>query len=1674
VKRRAQRAPLLASAPVGVFIAPGGGDTAVRAAVRFPVDARAVLVGAFCRDTVVEPEIPSYLIEVRHSVRPSFRCLFSVGILLTTLLSQRASATCAATFVSEAPAHDGLIWTVRLDRGTGAGSAIEMRRFGSSTVIASHTCDPNSTECVATFSLNSCFYLNGDQFSFQGTGPACTAPITGFTRTFTPERFPDAQRVENGRFYFRFNQSSSGFFSLRALPSGTGAPYHAGAYPGSGGFPYFLQSEGIDSEGTLASVRVNPPANARAIIARARSCDATQPDDVIVYYLDDGNCNEGGQCCDDCVGDPIRVANANMRYSEIDPLPANAGFRMERTYNSRFNHADTGESRFFGYGWFSPFDAQLLTFGDSSADNERYAYITDENNNVIIFWRRTSSSAYERIWPRVRREAASLTRTSTAFVYRDRSGNIARQYDATSGRLVGMSTADGLDGVAITWSSGLPSRIDSLDGQWALLIDVSGGHVASISVEGQAALTWNYSYGVDDDLVNVADANSVIWRTYTYDDHDLTEIHDAAGALLESHDYGAPGMATTSSGPSGEIVSVQKDTSFTPRVDGEESVVTVYASGNEVRHYLRTVGGRVRTVEVSGCASCGDNRVMVYDEQGNILREQDARGYITLTNYQSGTSRVATRQTAMVPSGCNPATDSEQCRLTPDELASNALSATAATVETAYAYADTNWPERPTSITADSIVNPTGSRIESFVFDAATGAVLQHAISGYTGLDQHLEVHTTTTDLYDGVEGAAFTPGGAFSSGWLSLPQPMGRRKQTDGPVTAVSDVTEWVYYPIDSSVPAVLRGRLAAVKTADGLITRYEDYDVFGNARTIVDANGVVTTRTFDHLGRPLTTTLEGQTSCNTAVDPLCATDLVSSRTYSPATGPLAVETDAAGGVRTYTYDARGRVETVSRGPSTSDLRERMAFSFDPVTGFKTEETTLLRVGSSWVQKRAVRFTYDTKGRPWRTFLPPFVSPPTDGDYEETMYAPGGLMASVKDARHAAPNTLYAYDAAGRLSKVEQLADSATSSWIDTNYDYDLQGNLAEVEDPNGNLTTYAYDDFGNLIQQVSPVTGTTTYACDAAGNLVSTTDANGAVTTRTYDEMGRILTATSTKFETPTEVVTYTYDGDPCGVGNGNGRVAIITSPVSSATYCYERRGLLVATEDGFAVSYGYDANGNRNRILYPSGRVVGYTYDFANRPTSASVNSLPLIAAAAYLPFGPLTEMTYGNGTMNSRAFDSRYRPQQNTLSGPAGTIASYEYTADAGGNITQINDQLNAGYDRGFGYDDLNRLVTANTGSSLWGSGGFSYDAMGNMLSLQIGSRSLSFAYVGTTPKIATVTGTTPATMTYDAAGNETGEYTARNHWVIDGEAYDHRGVRAFQERAAPHPFGGDIHRRWVYSPELRLLGRTDWETMSIDGLFVGTEYLWFNDEPVAQIHTDGWSDDSTRYTFADHLGTPILQTDDTAAVVWHAEYEPYGAIFSMRAGVSSDQLLRFPGQEADEDGSGDRYYNIFRWYRSGWGRYTSPDPIGLQGGLNLYAYAGGNPAKNVDPLGLDFINRSSRSVCAIKDGAWRVIGPGVRLIGDVDAVAAPKGQFFSVPPKKHRVYKWIDCYNLEMRGGPSALVSINLIRRTSSELDALPAAREFWCRCMPYSRWESEQRSRGGPVADFGDPPPECP
>jgi hypothetical protein len=271
-----------------------------------------------------------------------------------------------------------------------------------------------------------------------------------------------------------------------------------------------------------------------------------------------------------------------------------------------------------------------------------------------------------------------------------------------------------------------------------------------------------------------------------------------------------------------------------------------------------------------------------------------------------------------------------------------------------------------------------------------------------------------------------------------------------------------------------------------------------------------------------------------------------------------------------------------------------------------------------------------------------------------------------------------------------------------------------------------------------------------------------------------------------------------------------------------------------------------------------------------------------------------------------------------------------------------------------------------------------------------TKMMTFALGGTTPKLTSVSGSVPATVTYDAAGNETsaGTYSPRNRLSFVGDpshestqlnySYDGRGVRVGASLTTP-PLGGTRRRRSFYSPELHLMAQSDWAHYTIYGWFTGTEYIWFGDQPVAQTFID--TSQPTRWTFTDHLGTPILQTSLTARIAWRAEYEPYGRIWSYRTGDSTDpQALRLPGQETAEY-SDDSAYNIFRWYTSGWGRYTQGDPLAVGGaglfayghmtryevphahksqdhgsavkewGVGIYSYAADNPIAVSDPVGL---------------------------------------------------------------------------------------------------------------------------
>ena len=115
----------------------------------------------------------------------------------------------------------------------------------------------------------------------------------------------------------------------------------------------------------------------------------------------------------------------------------------------------------------------------------------------------------------------------------------------------------------------------------------------------------------------------------------------------------------------------------------------------------------------------------------------------------------------------------------------------------------------------------------------------------------------------------------------------------------------------------------------------------------------------------------------------------------------------------------------------------------------------------------------------------------------------------------------------------------------------------------------------------------------------------------------------------------------------------------------------------------------------------------------------------------------------------------------------------------------------------------------------------------------------------------------------------------------------------------------------------------------------------------RIVADSATPQNVAYIHADQLATPQKMTDPSGTVVWDRDALPFGQTASLTG--TGELPLRFPGQYYDDETG--LYYNYFRDYDPTTGRYIQSDPIGLAGGLNSYAYVGGNPLSSADPFGL---------------------------------------------------------------------------------------------------------------------------
>jgi RHS repeat-associated protein len=155
--------------------------------------------------------------------------------------------------------------------------------------------------------------------------------------------------------------------------------------------------------------------------------------------------------------------------------------------------------------------------------------------------------------------------------------------------------------------------------------------------------------------------------------------------------------------------------------------------------------------------------------------------------------------------------------------------------------------------------------------------------------------------------------------------------------------------------------------------------------------------------------------------------------------------------------------------------------------------------------------------------------------------------------------------------------------------------------------------------------------------------------------------------------------------------------------------------------------------------------------------------------------------------------------------------------------------------------------------------------------------------------------------------------------------------------------------------------------------VGTlEYLWDGDQIIAEVDGGGSRAVVQTYTYYPGIDQPrsvttggetyfmstepdgtingLIRKSDRA-VVAQFTYTPWGELETASQSVNpAINRLRWKGLPYDPESG--FYYMRARYYDPKIRRFISEDPIGLSGGINAYAFAGGDPVNGSDPSGLE--------------------------------------------------------------------------------------------------------------------------
>ena len=350
-----------------------------------------------------------------------------------------------------------------------------------------------------------------------------------------------------------------------------------------------------------------------------------------------------------------------------------------------------------------------------------------------------------------------------------------------------------------------------------------------------------------------------------------------------------------------------------------------------------------------------------------------------------------------------------------------------------------------------------------------------------------------------------------------------------------------------------------------------------------------------------------------------------------------------------------------------------------------------------------------------------------------------------------------------------------------------DAVGNLTRETDPNNNpATQHTPDALNRLVQTIDRLGGTTAYGYDVNDQLKQVTAPNNAAhglrirrsgqsakrnfprprhnhlylrrggqsqddahgpesfLMYTYDALNRLTFADAPS--TPNDAA-YVYDN----CTNGLGRLCSVNNASSTVSYSYDGLGNAIGHQ---SLAYTYTPAGRLSSVTYPSGAIVTYVYSYPGQVNTGQVRRVrlnrngtnQLIASnIQYVPFGPVTAMTYGNGKTLSQGWNTAYRLNTQEVPG----VLDLDYPQyDGNGNLRQRLDAIASQWSN-FVYDPLDRLDTA---AGPFGNRDYNYDGNGNRTRLAADTVVTDYVYAPDTNRLTQAGGTSAVIL--DANGNVT--------------------------------------------------------------------------------------------------------------------------------------------------------------------------------------------------------------------------------------------------------------------------------------------------------------------------------